>query len=230
MKTSLARTNAVIPLAAASDLTDKVGCFVVRTGDTVALATNPAVKPFGVLLTDGTPGEQVTVAVATGGLAGTVRVKLAAAVTVSGAFLQLAANGRVVPENPADPARCVCALALETGAINELIEAVVFNPLTYRMAPPELKTAAFNALAGGRYSADTTAAAFAGTLPAPPTVGDRIYFQDPQGTWATNNFTVARNGNLIGGAASDLVCDTANASLWLEWVAGATGWQVFRNS
>ncbi len=131
MKTSLARTNAILPLAAASGLTDKVGCFVVRTGDTVALATNPAVKPFGVLLTDGTPGEQVTVAVASGGLAGTVRVKLAAAVTVSGAFLQLAANGRVVPENPADTSRCVCALALETGAINELIEAVLFNPIAY---------------------------------------------------------------------------------------------------
>ena len=226
----LARTNAVLPLAAASDLTDKVGCLVVRIGDTVALATNPAVKPFGVLLTDGTPGEQVTVAVATGGLAGTVRVKLAAAVTISGAFLQLAANGRVAPENPADPSRCVCALALETGAINELIEAVVFNPLTYRVAPPELKTAAFNALAGGRYSADTTASAFAGTIPPAPTVGDRIYFQDPQGSWATHNFTIARNGNLVGGVASDLVCNVNDSSLWLEWVGGAMGWQVFRNS
>ena len=226
----LARTNAILPLAAASDLTDKVGCFVVRIGDTVAIANNPAAKPFGVLLTDGRLGEQVTVAVAAGGLAGTVRVKLGATVSSAGASLQLAANGRVVPENLADPARCVCALALETGAINELIEAVVFNPLTYRVAPPELKTAAFNAVAGGRYSADTTTATFAGTLSPAPTVGDRIYFQDPQGTWATHNFTVARNGSLVGGVASDLVCDVNNAALWLEYVGSATGWQVFRNS
>lgn len=230
MKLSLARPNAILPLEAATDLTGKVGHFVTRNGATVDLARAPADKPFGVLLTDGPAGSSVSVALCSGGLAGTVRVKLGAAVVAADSFLQLDADGCAIPQILTDPSRCVCALALETGALNELIEAALFNPVTLTDLPPEVKTTAFLALAGGRYSTDTTAAAFEATLPAIPVLGDRLYFQDPQGTWDTHNFTLNRNGNQLAGLSEHLVCTTANASLWLEWVGGALGWQVFRNS
>jgi hypothetical protein len=127
MKTSLARTNAILSIEAAADLTGYVGRFVVLTAGKVALVSSATVKPFGVLLTDGKAGDRVTVAVGAGGLAGTVRVKLAAAVNTVGAYLQTTADGRTQTD-AGTGARTVTAQALETGAIDELIEAVLIAP------------------------------------------------------------------------------------------------------
>jgi hypothetical protein len=129
MKTSLARTNAILPFEAAADLTGQVGRFVVLTAGTVALVSSTAHKPFGVLLTDGKAGEIVTVAVGAGGLAGVIRVKLAASVGWPGTDLQLTADGRVQTD-AGSGARIVVAQALESGAADELIEAVLFRPVT----------------------------------------------------------------------------------------------------
>ncbi len=127
MKTSLARTNAILSFEAAADLTGYVGRFVVLSAGKVALVSSATVKPLGVLLTDGKAGERVTVAIGAGGLAGTVRVKLAAAVSTVGAYLQTTADGRTQAD-AATGARTVVAQALETGAIDELIEAVLIAP------------------------------------------------------------------------------------------------------
>ena len=129
MKTSLARTNAILPFEAAADLTGHVGRFVVLTAGKVALVTSAAQKPLGVLLTDGKAGESVTVAVGAGGLCGTIRVKLAAVVANPGTDLQLNANGGVQTD-AGTGARVIVAQSLEPGAINELIEAVLFRPVT----------------------------------------------------------------------------------------------------
>ena len=129
MKTSLARTNAILSFEAAADLTGMVGRFVVFNGTTnkVVLLSSATVKPLGLLLTDGKLGERVTVAIGAGGLAGTVRVKLSAAVTAPGNYLQTTADGRVITA-AASGARTVVAMNLESGAVDELIEAVLLTP------------------------------------------------------------------------------------------------------
>ena len=50
---------------------------------------------------------------------------------------------------------------------------------------------------------NTAGGAVTCTLPASPLGGDAIYFIDAGGAFATNNLTIARNGNTINGAASD---------------------------
>lgn len=93
----------------------------------------------------------------------------------------------------------------------------------------EAKSANFNAVARGKYLCDTTSAAFTATLPASPSVGDTVDIVDAQGTFDSNNLTIARNGKKIGGSASDLVCNTEHASITLIYVGGALEWQVVRN-
>ena len=56
---------------------------------------------------------------------------------------------------------------------------------------------------GGRYAVNTAGGAVTCTLPASPLGGDAIYFIDAGGAFATNNLTIARNGNTIKGVASD---------------------------
>jgi hypothetical protein len=129
MKTSLARTNAILPFEAAADLTGHVGRFVVLNAGKVALVSSATQRPFGVLLTDGKAGESVTVAVGAGGLAGTIRVKLSSTVAAPGLDLQLTADGRTQTD-AGSGARVIVAQSLESGAINELIEAVLIRPVT----------------------------------------------------------------------------------------------------
>ena len=80
-------------------------------------------------MTDGKAGERVTIALSAGGLAGTVRAKLAAPVTYPSQYLQITPDGRVVPDTGSGE-RLLVAQAIETGAVDELIEAVLFRPVT----------------------------------------------------------------------------------------------------
>jgi hypothetical protein len=64
-------------------------------------------------------------------------------------------------------------------------------------------SAAQAVVAGGRYAVDTSGSAVTCTLPGSPAAGDAIYFADAGGVFATNNLTIARNGNTIKGVASD---------------------------
>jgi len=130
----LARPNAIVSLTAAANLTGCVGRFVTLSSGSVTLISSELATPFGVLLSDGKAGQKVSVAVAAGGLSGTVRVKLSAAVAAPGTLLQLTNTGTVIPNNTATAARVVCGLALEAGQIGELIESVMFNPLVYPYA------------------------------------------------------------------------------------------------
>jgi hypothetical protein len=128
MKTSLARTNALLSFEANADLTGHVGRFVVLTSGKVALVSSAAQKPFGVLLTDGKAGERVTVALGAGGLAGTIRVKLSSIVAAPGLDLQLTADGRTQTD-AGSGARVIVAQSLEPGTVDELIEAVLLRPV-----------------------------------------------------------------------------------------------------
>jgi hypothetical protein len=81
-------------------------------------------------------------------------------------------------------------------------------------------------VAGGRYALDTTATTRTITLPLTPSIGDTVELFDAQGTWATNNGTLARNGKKLEGATADLTLDVSSAGLILEYVGGAKEWRV----
>jgi len=83
-----------------------------------------------------------------------------------------------------------------------------------------------NAVAGMGYIIDTTSGAVTLTLPASPAAGDYVGVLDALGTFATNNLTVARNGNLIQGAASDLTCNLTGQSFALVYQGASGGWRV----
>lgn len=64
------------------------------------------------------------------------------------------------------------------------------------------------------------------TLPASPSVGDEIHIFDQTGSAATNNITLASNGNKINGSVQDLDIDTAYAAVVLIYYGSGYGWRV----
>lgn len=73
--------------------------------------------------------------------------------------------------------------------------------------------------------ADTSGGAFTVTLPASPVAGTQVIVADAANSWGTNNLTVARNGQTIEGAATNLICDITGVSVQL--IYSGTTWQVF---
>jgi len=87
-----------------------------------------------------------------------------------------------------------------------------------------VKTADFNVTAKEGYFIDTTSTTITATLPGSPTIGDFVQFIDYAGTFDTNNFTVARNGNPIQGSAADLTVSVERAGLTLVFTDNTQGW------
>ena len=86
------------------------------------------------------------------------------------------------------------------------------------------KTANFTAVAGYYYYVNTNGSAFTATLPASPSVGDRVGLIDFKGTFQTNNLTIGRNSLNIHAAAGD---STLSTKLWsgaLEYFSVDEGW------
>ena len=95
-----------------------------------------------------------------------------------------------------------------------------------------LKTGAYTAVAGDGVMVDTSSSAITITLPissGPPALGDFVRILDATGNAATNNITVARNGNKIQGATADLTIATARAAIGLVYVNAAQGWVLIEN-
>ena len=70
---------------------------------------------------------------------------------------------------------------------------------------PVLVTSSRALSAGDYVSAVTALGPFTLTLPASPSPGDAVRVRG--GGWATNNLTIARNGQTILGLAEDLLCN-----------------------
>jgi hypothetical protein len=88
----------------------------------------------------------------------------------------------------------------------------------------DVKTSNFITGSGSGFFVNTTSGAVTCTLAASPSVGDFVAFKDYAGTFATNNFTIARNGNNIQGSATDSVISTNRASVVLQYIDATKGW------
>jgi hypothetical protein len=86
------------------------------------------------------------------------------------------------------------------------------------------KTASFTAVSGNGYFVNTTSGAITATLPASPSAGDIVGFNDYARNFGTNNLTIARNGSLIQGVATDITISTNGQSLMFVYVDGTKGW------
>jgi hypothetical protein len=89
-----------------------------------------------------------------------------------------------------------------------------------------IKTANYLAVDGDKLAANTNGGAFTITLPASPASGASIAIVDALSTWATNNLTVARNGQLIESTAANLTADVNGVQITLVFVGGSVGWRV----
>jgi hypothetical protein len=91
------------------------------------------------------------------------------------------------------------------------------------------KNAGYTAVDGEGIMADTSAGIWNLTLPAAPTIGQKVGVSDYAGTFAANHLTILRNGSLIMDLAEDLVVDMQNASFLLIYSGDApagTGWKL----
>lgn len=86
-------------------------------------------------------------------------------------------------------------------------------------------TTSTTATANRGYFVDTSSGAVTVTLPSSPTIGDTVRVID-LGNAATNNITVARNGENIQGSADDLSVATDNSAFGLVFSNTANGWRL----
>jgi hypothetical protein len=90
----------------------------------------------------------------------------------------------------------------------------------------EVVTSSDTATANKNYFVNTVGGAVTITLPSSATIGDTIKLNDLAGTFAVNNLTVARNGHLINGAASNYVVSTNQSTLSFVYSNTEFGWKV----
>ena len=125
-------------------------------------------------------------------------------------------------------------LPTTSGAANQVIQTdgsgnLSFATVSGGAAWQAVKTGNFNVTVKEGYFVDTTSTTITATLPASPTIGDFVSFIDYAGTFDTNNFTVARNGNPIQGSATDLTVATERAGFTLVYVDSTQGWLLQNN-
>lgn len=82
----------------------------------------------------------------------------------------------------------------------------------------------YTALNNDRIFVNTSGGQVTINLPGSPNVGDTVRFVDSEGTFATNNLVVGRNGNNIMGLAQDLTASTDFEGFALLYKDGTRGW------
>jgi hypothetical protein len=86
-----------------------------------------------------------------------------------------------------------------------------------------LKTTTYTAVTRDAIIANTSGGIWTLTLPITPATGDYVQILDGA-DWATNNLTVARNGQTIEGDAEDMIMNIGGVSV--DFVFDGTTWQI----
>jgi len=84
----------------------------------------------------------------------------------------------------------------------------------------------YTALNNDRLFIDTSGGAVTVTLPASPSAGDNVRIMDVASNLATNNLTIARNGEKLLGDTNDLTVDTDDAAFQLIYTGSTYGWKL----
>jgi hypothetical protein len=121
------RETAVIPMTPNEDQTGKEGYAVKVSSGKAALVTADTDIPLGLIL-DGEATTGKSAVAVCDACAGTVRVKLdgTPGTVAAGTYLTISSTGTF---KAAVSGKTQCARALEAGAANELIEAVLHRPV-----------------------------------------------------------------------------------------------------
>ena len=113
-----------------------------------------------------------------------------------------------------------------TGAITQETEATTLAYVNSAIAGFWTeKTSAYTLVNRDAVYANTTGGAFTLTLPANPSVNNRVRVADAAGTWGTTPCTLARNGQKIQGLNEDYVLNVKNASVELVYSGATNGWR-----
>ena len=120
-------------------------------------------------------------------------------------------------------------LPTATGSANQVLQTdgsgnLSFATVTGGAAWQAVVTSSLTVVAKNGYFVNTSGGAITATLPASPTLGDFISFIDYNGTFDTNNLTIARNGKNIQGVAEDLTVSVERAGLTLVFTDNTQGW------
>ena len=119
------RTNGILPFKSTADLSSKNGYAVVidpANAGQVIVQNDDSVATFGVITKGATTSGANSVAIAYGGVAGTVLVKLAEAAVV-GELLSSDDEGKFDTTST-----IISAIAVEAGSTGDLVEAVLVTP------------------------------------------------------------------------------------------------------
>jgi hypothetical protein len=81
------------------------------------------------------------------------------------------------------------------------------------------------AVSGNGYFINTTSGAITVNLPATPAAGDIVSIADYNGTAATNNITVGRNGSNINSSAANFTISRNYAAISFVYVDATAGWR-----
>jgi hypothetical protein len=131
-------------------------------------------------------------------------------------------TGNLTATNVAGAGASLTALNASNLASGTVAEARL--PASALGAIWESKSANFTAEARKNYFIDTSSSAVTATLPSSGTAGDEIHFLDVNGTFDTNNLTVARNSHNIQGINQDMVVAVERAGFTLVYYNATQGW------
>jgi hypothetical protein len=125
------RDSTLIPVPAGEDHTGKEGYAVKIVNGATQVVDAITDIPFGVILDGATAGRSDSIAMFASAV-GALPVKLDATpgTVARGTPLAITATG-TFKANPGSGARVLCAVAMEGGAANELIEAALQTPIPF---------------------------------------------------------------------------------------------------
>jgi len=87
-----------------------------------------------------------------------------------------------------------------------------------------IKTSTFTAANGEGYFCNTSGGAFTVNLPASPSAGDIVAVADYTRTFSSENLTIGRNSEPIGGISTDAILQVDGQSATFVYVDGTEGW------